>query len=261
MLTACGPPTFISLSLSSFSLVAPVFAVELSAASRQRIAPALGMKMFDWKFAAEILPPLLRAFVVTVETTLLGMSLAVVFGLVWSILRRASNRAVSWAVTWWVEFVRSTPLLVQIYFLFYVLPDFGLTWSPFLTGTLALGLHYSAYTAEVYRAGIDNVPRGQWEAALALNLSRFDTFRRIILPQAIPPMIPALGNYLVAMFKETPILAAITVSELLQTSKLIGAETFRYLEPLTLVGALFLAASLVSARCVERLESRFAKGW
>ena len=74
-------------------------------------------------------------------------------------------------------------------------------------------------------------------------------------------MIPALGNYLVAMFKETPILAAITVNELLQTSKLIGAETFRYLEPLTMVGVLFLAASLVSARFVEKLEARFARGW
>ena len=217
--------------------------------------------MFDWKFALDILPNLLRAFVVTVEATLLGMGIAVVVGLLWALLRRSRNRALSWSVTWWVEFVRSTPLLIQIYFLFYVLPNFGLTWSPFITGALALGLHYSAYTAEVYRAGIDNVPKGQWEAAMALNLKQFDTFRSIILPQAIPPMIPALGNYLVAMFKETPILAAITVNELLQTSKLIGAETFRYLEPLTMVGVLFLAASLVSARFVEKLEARFARGW
>ena len=217
--------------------------------------------MFDWKFALDILPNLLRAFVVTVEATLLGLGIAVVVGLLWALLRRSQNRALSWSVTWWVEFVRSTPLLIQIYFLFYVLPNFGLTWSPFVTGALALGLHYSAYTAEVYGAGIDNVPKGQWEAAMALNLNRFDTFKSIILPQAIPPMIPALGNYLVAMFKETPILAAITVNELLQTSKLIGAETFRYLEPLTMVGVLFLAASLVSARFVEKLEARLARGW
>ena len=124
---------------------------------------------------------------------------------------------------------------------------------------MGLGLHYSAYTAEVYRAGIDNVAKGQWEAAMALNLSRVDTFRRIILPQAIPPMLPALGNYLVAMFKETPMLSAITVTELLQTAKLIGADTFRYLEPFTLVGILFLALSLLSARFVEKLEERFAR--
>lgn len=217
--------------------------------------------MFDWGFAFGILPDLLRAFLVTVEATLLGMGIAAAVGLLWSLLRRSRNRVLRWSVTWWVEFIRSTPLLVQIYFVFYVLPNFGLTWSPFVTGALALGLHYSAYTAEVYRAGIDNVPRGQWEAAMALNLNRLDIFKSIILPQAIPPMIPALGNYLIAMFKETPILAAITVSELLQTSKLIGAETFRYLEPLTMVGVLFLGASLVSARLVEKLEGRLARGW
>ena len=195
----------------------------------------------------------------TVEATLVGMGLAVVLGLIWAILRRSKSRLIHWPVICWVEFIRGTPLLVQIYFYFYVLPGYGITWSPFVTGALGLGLHYSAYTAEVYRAGIDNVAKGQWEAAMALNLSRVDTFRRIILPQAIPPMLPALGNYLVAMFKETPMLSAITVTELLQTAKLIGADTFRYLEPFTLVGILFLALSLLSARFVEKLEERFAR--
>ena len=212
---------------------------------------------FDWNLVLEILPALLSAFLVTVQASLLGMAVALLLGLVWALLRRSGNRLVSWSTTWMVEFIRSTPLLVQVYFLFYVLPSFGLSWSPLLTGVIALGLHYSAYTAEVYRAGIDNLPRGQWEAAMALNLGRFDTYKSVVLPQAIPPMIPALGNYLVAMFKETPVLAAITVSELLQTAKLIGAESFRYLEPLTVVGILFLIASLLSARLVEKLEARF----
>ena len=212
---------------------------------------------FDWNLVLEILPTLLSAFLVTVQASLLGMAVALLLGLVWALLRRSKNRLVAWSVTWTVEFIRSTPLLVQVYFLFYVLPSFGLTWSPLVTGVIALGLHYSAYTAEVYRAGIDNLPRGQWEAAMALNLGRFDTYRSVVLPQAIPPMIPALGNYLVAMFKETPVLAAITVGELLQTAKLIGAESFRYLEPLTVVGILFLIASLLSARFVEKLEARF----
>ncbi len=212
---------------------------------------------FDWNLVLEILPALLSAFLVTVQASLLGMAVALLLGLVWALLRRSKNRLVAWSVTWTVEFIRSTPLLVQVYFLFYVLPSFGLTWSPLVTGVIALGLHYSAYTAEVYRAGIDNLPRGQWEAAMALNLGRFDTYRSVVLPQAIPPMIPALGNYLVAMFKETPVLAAITVGELLQTAKLIGAESFRYLEPLTVVGILFLIASLLSARFVEKLEARF----
>lgn len=213
--------------------------------------------IFDWWFTLDIMPELLSAFLVTIKATIVGMAMALVIGLLWALLRRSGNRAIAWTATWFVEFVRSTPLLVQIYFLFFVLPDFGVTFSPFVTGIIALGVHYSAYTAEVYRAGINLVPRGQWEAAMALNMSRYRMWRSVILPQAIPPIIPALGNYLVAMFKDTPMLAAITVMELLQTAKLIGAETFRYLEPLTMVGVLFLAVSLLSSLFVRRLELRY----
>jgi polar amino acid transport system permease protein len=187
----------------------------------------------------------------------LGMSLALLLGLVWAVLRRSHRRLISIPTFWMVEFVRSTPLLVQLYLLFFVLPDAGIRLSPLITGILALGLHYSTYTSEVYRAGIEGVPRGQWEASLALNLPLWHMWRAVIFPQAIPPVIPALGNYLVAMFKDTPMLAAITVMELLQTAKLIGAETFRYLEPLTLVGLLFLAISLLSSRLIRHLEVRF----
>jgi polar amino acid transport system permease protein len=185
------------------------------------------------------------------------MSLALVLGMVWAILRRAHHRILSVAIFWVVEFIRSTPLLVQIYFLFFVLPEAGIRLSPLTTGVLALGLHYSAYTAEVYRAGIEGVPKGQWEAAIALNMKPWHTWRAVILPQALPPVIPALGNYLIAMFKDTPMLASITVLELLQTAKLIGAESFRYLEPLTLVGLLFLAISLLSSRFIRALEIHF----
>ena len=112
---------------------------------------------------------------------------------------------------------------------------------------LAIGIHYAAYCSEVYRAGFDNIARGQWEASIALNLSPWTTFRDVIIPQAIPPVVPALGNYLVALFKETPLLSAIAVLELMQTAKIIGSQTFRYTEPITLVGVFFLVMSLVSA--------------
>jgi len=158
-----------------------------------------------------------------------------------------------------VEFIRSTPLLIQIFFLFFVLPEFGIVLDAFMAGVLALGLHYGAYCSEVYRAGLEAVPRGQWEAATALNLDQTTTFRDIILPQALPPVVPALGNYLIALFKETPLLSAIAVLELMQTAKIIGSETFRYTEPITLVGLFFLAMSLVSAaliRAAERMLNR-----
>jgi polar amino acid transport system permease protein len=184
------------------------------------------------------------------------MALALLLGLVWAALGRAASPLLRGGARAVVELVRSTPLLVQLYFLFYVLPGAGLRFAPFTTGVLGLGLHYSAYLAEVYRAGIDAVPRGQWEAASVLGLSRRRSFVSIILPQAVVPMIPALGNYLIAMFKDTPILSAITVLELLSRAKLLGAEEFRYLEPLTLVGLLLLALSLLASRVVAQLEPR-----
>ena len=212
--------------------------------------------IFDWNFAFDILPTLAQALVITVQATAIGMLLAVTLGLVLAMLRRAPLMIVSAPAALIVEFVRSTPLLVQMYFLFYVLPVTGVSLSPLTTGILALGVHYAAYCAEVYRAGIEAVPRGQVEAATALNLSRWRTAVGVVLPQAIPPVVPALGNYLVAMFKDTPLLSAITVVELLQQSKMIGSSTFRYTEPLTMVGAMFLVLSLAAAWCVRRVEGR-----
>lgn len=216
--------------------------------------------IFDWSYALQILPVLLRASEITLEATGMGAVIALTLGLLWAILRRSTSRIISWPVALIVEFVRSTPLLVQIYFLFYVLPDTGVRLSPLVTGTLALGLHYSAYCSEIYRAGIDGIARGQWEAAIALNMSRFRTFRAIVIPQAVPPIVPALGNRIIAMFKDTPLLSAITVMELLQTAKVLGAENFRYTEPLTMVGVIFLVFSLISAQGVRWLEHHLTIG-
>ena len=213
--------------------------------------------LWDWNYVAEILPILAGAAVVTIEATLIGFALAAVIGLVLAILRFAVP-ALSWPVAALVEFIRSTPLLIQIFFLFFVFPEFGIVLDAFTAGVLALGLHYGAYCSEVYRAGLEAVPRGQWEAAIALNLGQTTTFRDIILPQALPPIVPALGNYLVALFKETPLLSAIAVLELMQTAKILGSETFRYNEPITLVGLFFLAMSLVSAAAI-RLVERYLK--
>ncbi len=215
--------------------------------------------IFDWSFALEILPTLGSALIITVQATVLGMLVAVTLGLALALLRRSRLMVVSLPTAFVIEFVRSTPLLVQMYFLFYVLPLTGVQMSPLATGIVALGLHYATYCAEVYRAGIEAVPRGQLEAARALNMSPWRTAVGVVLPQAIPPVVPALGNYLVAMFKDTPLLSAITVVELLQQSKMIGSTTFRYTEPLTLVGALFLALSLIAAWGVRGLEARLQR--
>jgi polar amino acid transport system permease protein len=215
--------------------------------------------IFDWGYALEILPLLARAALITIEATLIGFGLALVLGLLFALARRARSRLVAWPFAGLIEFVRSTPLLVQLYFLYFVLPEYGIAMSAFATGVLALGVHYACYTAEVYRAGLESVGKGQWDASAALNLTRLQSYRHIVLPQALPPVIPPLGNYLIAMFKETPLLSAITVMELLMTAKIIGSQSFRYLEPVTIIGALFLVMSVCAAGLIRAVEARFGK--
>jgi polar amino acid transport system permease protein len=154
-----------------------------------------------------------------------------------------------------IEVVRSTPLLVQVFFLaFAVLPALGLQWSAFVIGVVALGVHYATYTSEVYRAGIEAVPVGQWEAATALSLPSTRVWIGVVLPQAVPRVLPALGNYVISMFKEAPLLLAIGVVEVVNAAREAGSLTFRYVEPYTLAGVLFLLLSYPASLLVRRLE-------
>lgn len=214
---------------------------------------------WDWAFVAEIMPTLLQGLKLTVLITFLSAIVAAVLGLAFAIIRRAGPSWIARLLSGFVEFIRGTPLLVQLYFIFFVLPDIGVLLPPLVAGVIGMGVHYATYTAEVYRAGIENVPVGQWEAARATNLTMKQTWRHVIVPQAIPPMIPALANYLIAMFKETPLLSAITVLELMNQAKSVANSNYRYIEPMTLVGALFLAVSVLSVFFLRWLERRFGR--
>lgn len=212
-------------------------------------------ELIDWQFAWDILPELLKGVLYTVGITLLAFLLALVGGLLLALLRRSASGWIAWPAASLIEFIRSTPLLIQVFFLFYVLPDYGITLSALGAGTLGIALHYSCYTAEVYRAGLNTVPSGQWEAAKALSLSRWHIYRGVIFPQMLRTTLPVLGNYLIAMFKDTPVLSAITVAELMMQAKNIGSQSFRYLEPITLAGLFFLLISIACAAGVRKLET------
>jgi polar amino acid transport system permease protein len=212
---------------------------------------------FDWSFAFDILPDMLYAFLrFSLVATVLGILVAAVLGLAFAIVRRARVPVLAPLTTAFIDFVRSTPLLVQLFFLFFVLPEAGITLPPLTTGVIGLGVHYACYLAEVYRAGIESVPKGQWEAATALSLPPRLQWQHVILPQAIRNVLPALGNYAISMFKETPFLALITVPEMVQRAQAIGSISFRYLEPITLAGLIFLAASYPTAIALRKLEIR-----
>jgi polar amino acid transport system permease protein len=210
-------------------------------------------------FAWSILPILLRGMVITIQATVLGFFIALVLGLVFAALKAAPTRLISWPAKLITEFIRDTPLLVQLFFLYYVLPEYGIVLPAFLTGALALGIQYSAYTSEVYRAGIEAVVRGQREAARALNLSPTRTFTHVVLPQAIPRIVPAMGNYLVSIMKDVPVLSVVTVLEMLNVAKIIGDRTFDYLVPLSLVGGLYLIMTLIAAGGVRLLDRALPK--
>lgn len=212
--------------------------------------------IWDNDFAISVLPALLQALVTTLQLTAGGMAIALVLGLITAIIRRLKIPVISLIADFLVSFLRGTPLLVQAYFAYFVLPSVGIRLDAFVTGVIVLGLNYSAYTAEVYRGGIQEVARGQWEAATALNLPRAVTWRRIILPQAIWPTMPVLGNYLIQMFKDSAVLSAIGIVELLARAQGIGSASFRYLEPLTLAGVLFLTISFIASLGVQYLERR-----
>jgi polar amino acid transport system permease protein len=211
---------------------------------------------WDWSFAWSIVPALLMGAKITVIATLLGSLLSFALGLIWTLLRMMRIKLVTPAVEFFVSFVRGTPLLVQLYFVFYVFPKWGLSMPALVTGIVGLGIYYSATASEIYRAGIEELAAGQWEAALVLGLPLRRVWLGIVLPQAVKTVLPVLGNQVVAMFKETSLLSTITVIELLAEATSIGSMEFRYVEPLTMAGFFYFVISYTAARGIRRLEAR-----
>ncbi len=214
---------------------------------------------WNWDVAGAFMPELLAGLRMTLVATVLGALLAFALGLVWAMAMRAPSRYVRWPIAGLLELIRNTPLLVQLFLFFYVLPSVGIQFTRLTTGVLALGVHYSTYTAEVYRAGIESVPIGQWEAATALSLSRGRTWFAVILPQAIRRVVPARGNYVIAMLTDSPLLALIGVADMLQQARAHGAATFEYVEPYTMVGIAFIVIAYPASFLVRLLERRLAR--
>ncbi|CAL9427876.1 MULTISPECIES: ectoine/hydroxyectoine ABC transporter permease subunit EhuD [Streptomyces] len=214
---------------------------------------------WNWDIVADFMPRFWDGVLVTLQALVLGSLLAFTLGLVWAVAQRSPRAWIRTPVTAVTEFIRNTPLLVQLFFLFYVVPEWGPAMSPLMTGVIGLGLHYSTYTAEVYRAGIDGVPKGQWEAATALSLPPVRTWTAVILPQAIRRVVPALGNYVIAMLKDSPLIAIIGAFEMLGEARAYGSETFRFLEPITVVGIAFIVIAYPASLLIRALERRLVR--
>ncbi|MEZ0167845.1 amino acid ABC transporter permease [Microvirga sp. TS319] len=213
---------------------------------------------FNLAFAIESLPLILSALWTTVWVTVASCAGAALLGFLWEIARR-SSRPLSYVMRFVIDFIRSTPLLVQLYFLYFVLPFYGVTLPSFVVGIVGLSVYYSGYLAEVFKAGIDGIPVGQFEAAQSLGLKRLDIVAFVIAPQMLRNIAAPMGNYFVSVLKATPYLAIIAVPEMLGEAMEIASDTFRYAEPMLTVGVVFLVLAVAVAQLVRLMEMRLLK--
>lgn len=219
--------------------------------------------MNEWnnETVVEILPAMWQGFLVVLQVTLVAGIIAVVLGLLVAVAERIGPTWLNRTLSLVFQFVRNTPLLVQILFVWtatslYINPE----WSAFAVGSAVLGVHYASYTSETYRAGIEAIPVGQWEAATALSLPTHRVWGAVVLPQMMRRSTAAVANWIIAMFKEVPALFAIGVLEMIaQAQKYQGQHYDGAVEGYTIAGILFLAASYPVAVAARRLENRLAK--
>lgn len=210
---------------------------------------------FDPQFALSTLPLILSAIGMTLLVATTSCIGAASIGFGFEILRRAGGLT-GLVVRFVIDFIRSTPVLVWLYCLYFILPFYGVRLSALVVGILGLSLYFSGYLAEVFKAGIDAIPKGQGEAARALGLARRHTLIHVIAPQMLRNIAAPMGNYFVSILKATPYLAVLAVPEMLGRAFDIASDTYRYAEPLTVAGLIFLALALVISQGVRRLERR-----
>lgn len=213
--------------------------------------------MLDWSVIVHYFPFLLKGALLTLEISVISLVFGLAAGLLGALGVLARNPLLRWPARFYVWLIRSTPLLVQLFIIYFGLPQFGLNLSPFWSGVLGLALNTGAYNAETIRAGILSVPRGQREAARSLGMSSAMTMRRIVLPQALRLIIPPLGNNFVILIKDTSLVSTITLVELTLTAQRLIASTYKPFE-MYLMAAFLYAVLTTSASLLLRLVERRA---
>jgi polar amino acid transport system substrate-binding protein len=253
--------------LERWKLWTPMMAHELDDSSPSNIAPvdyerfmAETAPLTGWRKVfiryVGFLPLLGKAAIVTLEVSILGMLLAVGVGLFLAVIRQYGPRLASISAIGYIEAIRGTPLLIQVLFIFYGLPNVGIKLHPFVAGVLALGLNYAAYEAENYRAGLNAIPLGQMEAAVALNLTQMQALRHVIVPQAFRLVVPVMTNDFISLLKDSSLVSVITMSELTRTYEQLSTTYYDYFGTGLLVGAIYLLIGLPFVRLARWTEER-----
>ena len=216
------------------------------------------MKGF-WHDAAEFVPILLSGVVLTIVVTLGSLLLSTVLGLVWAMMRVSGVSVLSALSAGLINVIRGIPIIVLLFYLYFVMPDLGVTLSALQAAILGLGIAYSAYQAENFRAGIEAIDKGQIEAAQSIGMGWWLTMRRVVLPQAVRIVLPPYGNVMIMMLKDSSQASTITVAELALQGKLIASSTFKNSSVFTLVALMYLTMSIPLILLVRHLEKRAAR--
>ncbi|MEA2527010.1 MAG: polar amino acid transport system permease protein [Thermomicrobiales bacterium] len=211
---------------------------------------------FKWREIPDMMPSLLHGLRITVEATVIIMIIAMLVALPIALARMSRHWYVRVPATVYVQVLRGTPVLLQLFYLYYVLPFAGIRLDPWPAGVIGMSLAYSAYLSEIYRAGIEAIERGQTEAALALGMSHVKVMRVVVLPQAFRIVIPPIGNMFIGLFKDTSLLSILTLRELMFEGQLLAATTFRHITIFTVIAVLYLSVCWPSAAIIDRLERR-----
>lgn len=206
--------------------------------------------------ACAFAPVLLQGLLVTLELTVCALTLSLALGVMWVVMGRARFAPWRWISGTVITVVRGIPIIVQLFFIYFVLPDFGLDLPPFLAGVLGLGLAYSVYQAENIRGGIGAVDKGLIEAGEALGMNRFVLWQRVVLPLGLRHALPSIGNTMVMLLKDTSIASTITIAELTREGQLLAISTFKNGSVYALIAVLYLAASLPLSALVRTLERK-----
>ncbi len=221
---------------------------------------AAGVIIASYAGFRDFLPGLLAGALVTVQITAMGAVVAVVCAVAAALAKLYGPRPVRWLAVAYIETFRGTSALVQLFWLFFVLPHFGVTLEPITVAVVGLGLNVGAYGAEVVRGAIQSVARGQWEATIALNMTRPTALRRVILPQAFAAMIPPWGNLLIELLKSTALVSLITIGDLTFRAQQMNQTTLRTTEIFCIVLVIYLCIALVITQAMRALERRAARG-
>jgi len=206
--------------------------------------------------ATEFLPILLQGVGLTIVVTLGSLILSTILGLVWALLRVSGVRALAGLSAGLINLIRGIPIIVLLFYLYFVMPDFGIALSALQAAILGLGLAYSAYQAENFRAGIEAIDKGQIEAAQAIGMGWWLTMRRVILPQAVRIVLPPYGNIMIMLLKDSSQASTITVAELALQGKLIASSTFKNTSVFTLVALMYLTMSIPLILLVRHFEKK-----